>query len=167
MRVAKVPTGQARSIVHAVDRVHGEALEQPLLDHDPAAAEPFLRRLKDEMHLAGEISAFGEIARRPEQHRGMAVVTAGVHLAWNRRAMRGPRRLLDVERVKVGAQPIARWPGRRPRTVPTTPVLARPSATSIPQARSLSATIPAVRVSSNAVSGWRWMSRRIAISSGS
>ncbi len=59
------PDRPARSIVHAVDRVHWEALEQPLLDHDPAAAEPFLRRLKDEMHLAGEISAFCEIARRP------------------------------------------------------------------------------------------------------
>ena len=90
--------------MHAVDRVDGEALEQPLLHHDPAAAEPFLRRLKDEMHRAGEIAALGEITRRSEQHRRMAVVTAGVHLSRNRRAMRGPLRLLDVERVEVGAQ---------------------------------------------------------------
>jgi hypothetical protein len=77
-------------------------------------------------------------------------------------------RLLDRKRVEIGAEPNRlRGPGRTPLSVPTTPVLAIPSATSIPQDLSLSATIAAVRLSSKRVSGWRWMSWRIAISSGS
>src|SRR4051812_26101228 len=48
-------------------------------------------------------------------------------------------------------------------SVPTTPVLARPWCTSMPQPRSRSATRAAVRRSSNAVSGCAWRSRRHAV----
>jgi NADPH-dependent 2,4-dienoyl-CoA reductase/sulfur reductase-like enzyme len=46
------------------------------------------------------------------------------------------------------------------RSVPTTPVPARPSCTSSPSRRSALATTPAVRRSSNASSGWACRSRR-------
>src|SRR5688572_33307098 len=62
-------------------------------------------------------------------------------------------------------KPMVFWPGRLPFSVPTTPVVASPRWTSIPHDCSLSATICAVRRSSKAVSGWRWMSRRMAVSS--
>ena len=43
---------QARPVVHAVDRAHREALEQPFLDHHPASAFVLLGRLKDEVDRA-------------------------------------------------------------------------------------------------------------------
>ena len=45
-----------------------------------------------------------QVARRAEQHRGVTVVPAGVHLAGNNRAIFAPRRLLDEQSVHVGAQ---------------------------------------------------------------
>ena len=52
------------------------------------------------------------------------------------------------------------------RRMPTTPVFPRPVWTSRPQPRSFSATSVDVRVSWKASSGWAWMSRRSAVSSG-
>src|SRR3979490_1337317 len=63
-------------------------------------------------------------------------------------------------------RPLARPPEvPRPFTTPTTPVVARPRCTSIPQLASLSATSVEVRVSSNASSGCACRSCRIAFSS--
>src|SRR5512134_1072217 len=63
----------------------------------------------------------------------------------------------------------ARRPIARPLvpapSVPTTPVFARPRCTSSPNAVSRPATTCEVRCSSNAVSGWAWMSRRHAVMS--
>ena len=56
-------------------------------------------------------------------------------------------------------------PGRAPRTVASTPVLPTPVRTSSPRARRRSATILAVRTSSNASSGWACRSRRVSINS--
>ena len=115
LRVAKLPDRQAGRVVHAIDGVDREPLEQPLLDHRPAAAEPLLRGLEDEMHVAAEIAVLGEIARRAEQHRGMAVVAAGVHLAGNGRAdARGPSISWICSASRSARSPIARWPGRLP-----------------------------------------------------
>src|SRR5439155_5406191 len=47
----------------------------------------------------------GEIARRAEQHCGMAVMAAGVHLAGNGGLVGNVVRLLDRERIHIGAQP--------------------------------------------------------------
>ena len=63
-------------------------------------------------------------------------------------------------------KPIAPWPGRLPRKVPTTPKPPTCSATSMPQSRSFCATRADVRRSSRPSSGWAWMSRRIATTSG-
>src|SRR5271169_205023 len=57
------------------------------------------------MDHACEIGVLGEVTRGAEQHRGMAVMPACVHLARNGRAMVGAGRLLDVERVEIRPQP--------------------------------------------------------------
>ncbi len=90
--------------MHAVDRLDREFLEQPLLDHDAAAALVLLGGLEDEVHGAVEIARLGEILGRAEQHRGVAVVAAGVHAAGVLRAMAKTVLLVDVQRVEVGAQ---------------------------------------------------------------
>src|SRR5271156_6647909 len=69
---------EARQIVHSVDRVDGKAVKEPFLDHSTSAAETFLRGLKDEMHGAGEIGVFGQVARGTEEHCRVTIVSTGV-----------------------------------------------------------------------------------------
>ncbi len=60
--------------------------------------------------------------------------------------------------------PIARLP-EPTLSVPTTPVPAIPRVTARPNSPNFCATTSEVRCSSNAVSGWAWMSRRHAVMS--
>ena len=53
-------------------------------------------------------------------------------------------------------------PGPLPSMIPTTPVPPMPACTSIPHSLSFSTTMPEVRTSWKPISGWAWMSRRIA-----
>src|SRR5579864_218438 len=95
---------QARAIVHAKDRVAGEAVEQPVGDHRFGAAEPFLGRLEDEMHGAVEILGRGEVFGRAQQHRCVTVMAAGVHLAAVLRAMREAVGFEDRQAVHIGPE---------------------------------------------------------------
>ena len=101
----ELPDRQARIIVHAVDLADPEPVHQPVLDHRLAAGAALLRRLEDHHRIAGEIAGLGEIAGGAEQHGGMAVMAAGMHLARHRRLVRQAGRFLDRQRVHVGAQP--------------------------------------------------------------
>ena len=95
---------QARHVVHAEDAVDAEALHHAFLDHLVAAAAAFLGRLEDDRHRAREVPRLGEIFRRTQQHGGVAVMAAGVHLAGNRGCVGLARGLADRQRVHVGAQ---------------------------------------------------------------
>ena len=59
------------------------------------------------MRGAVEGPRLGEVARRAEQHRGVPVVAAGVHLARRASRVGKPGLLLDRQRVHVGAKPDA------------------------------------------------------------
>ena len=80
-RTAILSRRQAGPVVHGVDLVGGKTLEQALLHHDLPAAAAFLRGLEDHVGGAVEIARLGEVARRAEQHGGVAVVAAGMHPA--------------------------------------------------------------------------------------
>ena len=80
-RMANLPTGRPGRVVHAEDAVAGEAVEQAVLDHRLGAAAALLGRLEDEMHGAVEVARLGEVAGGAQQHRGVAVVAAGMHAA--------------------------------------------------------------------------------------
>ena len=96
---------QVRPIVHAVDGLHREFLEQAFSYHHAAAGDVLLGGLKDEMHGAVEIAGLGEVARGAEQHGGVAIVTAAVEFAGNAGAVREIVEFLHRQRVHVGAQP--------------------------------------------------------------
>ena len=104
-RIANEPTGMSRTIMHAIDLLDAEAVHQPVLDHRSGAGAALFRRLEDHDRVAGEIPGLGEVTRRAEQHRGMAVMAAGVHLARGLGGVRQVGRFLDRQRIHVGAQP--------------------------------------------------------------
>ena len=145
--MANWPTGRPGHVVHAVDLLDAEALHHAVLDHRAAAAAAFLGRLEDDHGGAVEIARLGEVLRGAQQHGGVAVMAAGVHLAGRLGGVGQAGRLVDRQRVHVGAQAdhlAARC--LRPWITPTTPVRPRPVTTSSqPKPLSFSATIPAVR----------------------
>ncbi len=139
-RIANCADRQARVIVHPIDFLDAEARDQPVLDHGQGAGAALLGRLEDDHGGAGEIAGFGQILGGAEQHRGVAVMAAGVHLAGNGRLVGQPGLLFERQRVHVGAQPndLARL---APRMTPTTPVWPMPGTTSSqPKLLSFSAT---------------------------
>ena len=105
LRMRELPGRQAGIVVHAVDLLDAEAVHHPVLDHGEAAGAALLRRLEDHHRRAGEVARLGEILRGAEQHGGVAVMAAGVHLAGHRRLVGKLARLLQRQGVHVGAQP--------------------------------------------------------------
>ena len=168
-RIAKSPSRGAGHVVHAVDLLDAEALHQPVVDHLAAAAAAFLGRLEDHHRGAVEVAGLGEVLRGAEQHRGVAVVAAGVHRAGGaarRRAGRSPR--------SSAARPCRRAGRRRGRSRCRgrgSPRRRRCGRCRSPPRRSrsrgaCSATSALVRWVSKRISGWAWMSRRQAAISG-
>ncbi len=86
------------------DRIARKFVEQPFLDHDPAAAAALFGRLEDQVHGALEMPRPREVFGAPEQHRRVPVMAAGMHLAVRGRAMGKIVHLLDRQRVHIGAQ---------------------------------------------------------------
>ena len=95
---------KTRIIVHPKNLLDSEALHQPVLHHRLAAGAALLGRLEDHHGGAGEIARLGEIARGAEQHGGVAVMAAGVHLARHDRFVGHVIGFLDRQRVHVSAQ---------------------------------------------------------------
>ena len=95
---------EARPVVHAEDGFHRKEIEQPVLDHLARAAPALLGGLKDEVHGAVEVALAREIARGGEQHRGVPVMPAGVHLPSMNARVSEAVPLGHGQRVDVGAQ---------------------------------------------------------------
>ena len=101
----------AGEVVHAEDGIAGEALEEALFDHAPraTAAAELLGGLEDQHDSAvapklPTLHMLGEELGGTEQHRGMAVVAAAMHLAGHGARPRQPGHLLHRDGVHVGAQ---------------------------------------------------------------
>ena len=80
-----------REVVHAEHGLDRELLEQAAADRAIAAAlgiAGLLGRLEDEAHSAVETAALGEILGGTQEHGGVAVVPAGMHLSLVLRAVR-------------------------------------------------------------------------------
>ena len=59
---------------------------------------------EDDIDRAGEVAGFGEVARRPEQHRRVTVVTAGMHDTRMGRSIGKAGLLDDGQRVDIGPE---------------------------------------------------------------
>ena len=104
----------------------GNSLNNPSSIIALRARPAFLGRLKDEHDRAVELAVFGEVLRRAQQHRGMAVVSAGVHSSFVLRAMFERVEFVDGQRVHVGTQADGARAVPRFKT-PTTPVFPKPA----------------------------------------
>jgi hypothetical protein len=125
----KLPSGRPGMLCMPNMASQGKQVEEAVLDHLARAALAFFGRLEHQVQRAVEVARGRQVARRAQQHGGVAVVAAGVHLAgtWLAQALAGW--LDDGQRVHVGAQ--AQAARAVPHTrVPTTPVPPRPRCTS-------------------------------------
>ncbi len=95
---------ERRPVVHGIDRIHREALEQPIVDHRLGAGEAFFAGLEDEHRAAVELSGGREVAGRTHKHRRVAVVTAAVHQTLVGRAPGKVVLFDDGQGIHVGAQ---------------------------------------------------------------
>jgi len=78
---AEVADGVSRDVVHGEDGVAGEALQQPVVEHRAGTAEALFGRLEDQLQGAAPVRRLDQVPGRGEEHRGVAVVAAGVHHA--------------------------------------------------------------------------------------
>jgi len=99
---AECACGHARPVVQPVDRIDGEAFEQPLVDHALRTRAILLGGLEDQPNGA-EITGARQFLGCGEQDGRVPVMAAGMHLASHFAGMGQPGRLGDRQRVHVGA----------------------------------------------------------------
>ena len=100
----KLPHLGPRPVVHAKHRFHRKLLKQPVLDHLAGATATLFRGLKNQVHRAVKVPVFSEMLGCGQQHGGVAVMAAGVHLAGVHAGVAEGVELLHGQRVHVGAQ---------------------------------------------------------------
>ena len=93
-----------RPVMQRVDGVHREALEQPLFHHFARAAEVLFRRLENKVDGAAELTGLRQMGGGRQQHRGVAIVAAGVHDPGAARTVADAPQLGDRQGVHIGAQ---------------------------------------------------------------
>src|SRR3954469_23160602 len=162
-----MPRRNARHVVHAVNLLDAEPVHQAFLDHLPAAAAALLGRLEDHHGRTGKVACLGEIFRAASS---IAVCPSWPHACILPGFFERYGRFVcsSIGSASISARrPITlRGPSPVPWITPTTPVLPMPVTTSSqPKALSFSATLAAVRCTSNRISGCSWISRRHAATS--
>ncbi len=101
---AEVADGVSRDVVHGEDGVAGEALQQPVVEHRAGTAEALFGRLEDQLQGAAPVRRLDQVPGCGEEHRGVAVVAAGVHAPAVAAAVAEPRGLDDRQRIHVRPQ---------------------------------------------------------------
>ena len=100
----KTARREARPVVQRVDLLAGEFGEQTFVHHLPRAAIALFSGLEDERHRAGKVWRVSQRLGGGHQHRGMAIVTTGVHAAGMGGAMSKVVGLVQGQCVHVGTQ---------------------------------------------------------------
>ena len=152
--MAKWPTRQPRHVVDAIDLGDGEALHHAVIDHRLAAGAASSAGWKMTTASPEKSRVAARCLRGAEQHGGVPVMAAGMHLAGHGRGVGQAGRLGDRQGVHVGPQADSARAGR-PLMTPTTPVRPMPS----PPRRSRSSAVSRRRIP-------RCASRRTAIPAG-
>ena len=94
----------AGPVVQTEYRVHGEFVKQAVFDHLARAAATLFGGLEDQHHGAIEMLVFGQMLGCCQQHGGVAVVAASVHLAGVFAGVGKGIGFIDGQCVHVGTQ---------------------------------------------------------------
>ena len=86
------------------DGIHRKTLEQAVGHHRQGTGAALFGRLEDQHDGAVELRMQGQVPRRSQQHRRMAVVAAGMHSARVLAGMGEAVVLFHRQRIHVGAQ---------------------------------------------------------------
>ena len=90
-------------IVHAVNLINAKALHHAVIAHFFAAAAALFGGLENHHSGAVKVSRLAQVLRCAQEHRGMTIVTAGMHSARRFAGIFKTGLLLDGQRVHVGA----------------------------------------------------------------
>ncbi len=90
-------------VVQGKHGIAGEALEQAVFHHGLGARTTFFRRLEDQVDGAVKVGVFCQQGGCSQQHGGVAVMAAGVHLAGYAAGVRSARGFLYGQGVHIGA----------------------------------------------------------------
>jgi len=101
---ANVPACHARPVVHAEHGLDWKLLKQAVLDHFAGATAALFGGLENQVHRTVKVAVFGKVLGRSQQHGGVAIVAAGVHLAGMFAGVGEGVELLHGQGVHVGAQ---------------------------------------------------------------
>ena len=102
---AELTCGNTGPVVHAIDLLDAPAVHHAIFAHLAPAAAPFFGGLKDHHDRPVKVPRFGQILRRAQKHRRVAVVAAGVHRVGRLGGIVQPGLLVDRQRVHICAQP--------------------------------------------------------------
>ena len=91
-------------VVHSVDLVDAEALDHAVVNHFATAPAAFFGGLEDDRDGSIEVPRLCKVFRGAKKHRGVPVMSAGMHHAWRFRRICQPRLLMDRQGIHVGAQ---------------------------------------------------------------
>ena len=90
--------------MHAKDRIHRKLFKQAILNHLARTATAFFGRLKDQIDSAVKVAVFGKVLGRCQQHGGVAIVSACMHLASVRAGVVKRVEFLHGQRIHVGTK---------------------------------------------------------------
>ncbi len=90
--------------MHAIDFLNAETGNQAVLHHRLAARAALFSWLEDHHGGAGKVAGLGEVFGGAEQHRGVAVMAAGVHLSRHFGFVWQAGFFLERQRIHVSAQ---------------------------------------------------------------
>ena len=94
----------ARPVMHTPDGLHVELGEQTIIGHGFGASTFFFGRLENEIDRTVKIPCFGQILRRTQQHRRMAIMPTGMHPTGYLRSMFEFVQFLHWQGIHIGAQ---------------------------------------------------------------
>ncbi len=97
----KGPGRQERRIVEAIDFIHGEPFEQPVIDHGLGTPARFFCRLKDKADRAIEIFPIRQQFGRSQQHHRMAVMTVAMHFPRTQGDMVMAAPFCDIQSIHI------------------------------------------------------------------
>ena len=95
---------KTRPIVHAKDRLHGKALKETLLDHFSSSPTTLFGGLEDQINSPVQALILGQVLRRGQEHGGVPIVSAGVHLTGVHTGVRKGVALLHGQGVHVSSK---------------------------------------------------------------